>query len=207
MTLVAPRSIIAEDLDRIVADMPDPARNFAGTTVLVTGAAGFLCSYLVESIAALNASGLAPTLSRDRRRQSAHRRVAATRASRGAAGRPFSPGRCHPSAADRRARRLDHSRRERRVADVLSQTPVRDDRRQRWRNSPDAGAGPRARCARRPLPQQQRDLRRSDRPMRFRHPRRTLATSRAPARAPATTNRSACRRPCARPTLGFTTRR
>lgn len=58
MTLVAGRSVIAEDVERILADLPDPERHFAGATVVVTGAAGFLCSYLVETVAALNAAGL-----------------------------------------------------------------------------------------------------------------------------------------------------
>lgn len=60
MSSIAGRSVIAEDLDRILADLPDPARHFAGSTLVVTGAAGFLCSYLVESIAALNERGLNP---------------------------------------------------------------------------------------------------------------------------------------------------
>jgi UDP-glucuronate decarboxylase len=60
MTSVAGRAVIADDIARIVADLPDPSRFFAGTTIVVTGAAGFLCSYLVETIAALNAAGLNP---------------------------------------------------------------------------------------------------------------------------------------------------
>ncbi|MGH7619076.1 MAG: NAD-dependent epimerase/dehydratase family protein [Gemmatimonadaceae bacterium] len=60
MTLVAGRSVIDEDVERILADLPDPSRNLAGTTVLVTGAAGFLCSYIVETVAAINAAGLNP---------------------------------------------------------------------------------------------------------------------------------------------------
>jgi UDP-glucuronate decarboxylase len=60
MTLVAGRSVIDEDVERILVDLPEPERHFAGATVLVTGAAGFLCSYLVETIAALNAGGLKP---------------------------------------------------------------------------------------------------------------------------------------------------
>ncbi len=53
------RSVIAEDVERILQDLPDPARTLAGTTVLITGGAGFLCSYLVETLAALNDRGSA----------------------------------------------------------------------------------------------------------------------------------------------------
>ncbi len=60
MTSVAGRSVIAEDVERIVADLPDPSQNLAGATVVVTGAAGFLCSYLVETLAAVNDNGLNP---------------------------------------------------------------------------------------------------------------------------------------------------
>jgi dTDP-glucose 4,6-dehydratase/UDP-glucuronate decarboxylase len=60
MSLTAGQSVIAEDIERILGDLPDPARHFAGATVVVTGAAGFLCSYLVDTIATLNERGLNP---------------------------------------------------------------------------------------------------------------------------------------------------
>ncbi len=60
MIPLAGRSVIAEDVDRILVDLSDPPTLLAGATVIVTGAAGFLCSYLVETVAALNDAGLAP---------------------------------------------------------------------------------------------------------------------------------------------------
>jgi dTDP-glucose 4,6-dehydratase/UDP-glucuronate decarboxylase len=50
-------SIIREDTDQVVSEMHEALRPLAGTTFLVTGAAGFLCSYFLDVIAALNRKG------------------------------------------------------------------------------------------------------------------------------------------------------
>ena len=51
MSRVTP--VIQEDARRVVEQMPD-LRRLAGSTVLITGAAGFLCSHLLDTFAALN---------------------------------------------------------------------------------------------------------------------------------------------------------
>ncbi len=53
-------SIVAEDAEAVVDDVEACLRALAGSTLLVTGARGFLCSYFVETIAALNDRGLDP---------------------------------------------------------------------------------------------------------------------------------------------------
>ena len=60
MTATTNRTIIAEDIEFILQDLGGPLSQFSGSTILITGAAGFLCSYFVETLAALNDSGLNP---------------------------------------------------------------------------------------------------------------------------------------------------
>jgi len=60
MDTAAGQDVIQEDLDRILAAAL-PWERFAGKTVLVAGAAGFLAAYLVETLLRFNrTSGLAP---------------------------------------------------------------------------------------------------------------------------------------------------
>jgi dTDP-glucose 4,6-dehydratase/UDP-glucuronate decarboxylase len=49
--------IIAEDIELILQELEGALGQLGGSTVLITGAAGFLCSYFVETLAALNDSG------------------------------------------------------------------------------------------------------------------------------------------------------
>ena len=49
-------SIIREDAEQIVDDLSGPMTALKGTTLLVTGASGFLCSHFLETIAAFNES-------------------------------------------------------------------------------------------------------------------------------------------------------
>ncbi len=51
---------ITEDAEAIVRDLGDTLRALRGSTLLVTGASGFLCSYLAETVAALNGGGPGP---------------------------------------------------------------------------------------------------------------------------------------------------
>jgi UDP-glucuronate decarboxylase len=53
-------SIIAEDVQGILQDLGDRLEALRGATLLVTGASGFLCSYFVDTVAALNDAGLHP---------------------------------------------------------------------------------------------------------------------------------------------------
>jgi UDP-glucuronate decarboxylase len=46
--------VVEEDLDRIVADASTALRELAGRTILVTGAAGFLLSFVVDALARAN---------------------------------------------------------------------------------------------------------------------------------------------------------
>src|SRR5687768_18426024 len=48
--------VIEEDVERIGNEMASSLERMAGATVLVTGAAGFLCSYLVDLMAYANRS-------------------------------------------------------------------------------------------------------------------------------------------------------
>jgi hypothetical protein len=50
--------IISEDIERIVAGVGDSAKKLAGKTVLITGGAGFIGSYIVATIVRLNAGVL-----------------------------------------------------------------------------------------------------------------------------------------------------
>lgn len=52
--------IISEDVDSIVHALGSRLPRLAGSTLLVTGASGFLCSYFVDTVAALNERGLDP---------------------------------------------------------------------------------------------------------------------------------------------------
>lgn len=47
-------SVIQEDVDIILAGMGETLEALAGTTLLVTGGGGFLCSYFLDTVAALN---------------------------------------------------------------------------------------------------------------------------------------------------------
>lgn len=49
--------MIEEDADAIVDDLGQVLEALRGSTLLVTGASGFLCSWLVETVAALNGRG------------------------------------------------------------------------------------------------------------------------------------------------------
>ncbi len=51
---------IGADVDEIIRRLGGRLEKLSGTTLLVTGASGFLCSYFVETIAGLNESGLRP---------------------------------------------------------------------------------------------------------------------------------------------------
>lgn len=53
-------SIIREDAEQIVARVGEPLQSLAGTTIIITGAGGFLCSYLLDAIAAFNARAARP---------------------------------------------------------------------------------------------------------------------------------------------------
>jgi len=46
--------VITEDIQVILADLDPLARELRGSTLLITGGSGFLCSYFVETVAALN---------------------------------------------------------------------------------------------------------------------------------------------------------
>jgi dTDP-glucose 4,6-dehydratase len=48
------KSIISQDVQRILEDLGERLNVLSGTTFLITGAGGFLCSYFVDTIAALN---------------------------------------------------------------------------------------------------------------------------------------------------------
>lgn len=52
--------VIQEDVLAIIRDLREKWQSLAGTTLLVTGASGFLCSYFLEVAAALNEQGLTP---------------------------------------------------------------------------------------------------------------------------------------------------
>jgi UDP-glucuronate decarboxylase len=55
---VAKNAIIAEDIERILAH-PIPWTKLHGTTVVISGASGFLPAYMVETMGALNTNGAA----------------------------------------------------------------------------------------------------------------------------------------------------
>ena len=46
--------IVAEDIDRIVEGISNQAQKLTGKTLLITGGAGFIGSYIVATIAALS---------------------------------------------------------------------------------------------------------------------------------------------------------
>lgn len=58
--MTATASAFAPDVDAIIRGMPDRLNALRGSTLLVTGASGFLCSYFVETVAVLNDSFLTP---------------------------------------------------------------------------------------------------------------------------------------------------
>src|ERR1700674_2218214 len=60
MKAITHRTVIAEDIEFILRELGGPLSQLSGSTILITGAAGFLGSYLVETLAALNDSGLNP---------------------------------------------------------------------------------------------------------------------------------------------------
>src|SRR5262245_37032779 len=51
--------IIREDAQRVVSGLAEVLQGLSGTTVLITGVGGFLCSYLLDVLAAFNLSGRA----------------------------------------------------------------------------------------------------------------------------------------------------
>ena len=54
MTMAETGYIVAEDVSRVLDELQDRLRPLFGTTLLITGASGFLCSYFVEIVATLN---------------------------------------------------------------------------------------------------------------------------------------------------------
>lgn len=52
--------VISEDIESILHALGDRLHRLRGSTLLVTGASGFLCSYFVDTIATLNEMGLDP---------------------------------------------------------------------------------------------------------------------------------------------------
>jgi UDP-glucuronate decarboxylase len=52
--------LISEDIGLILQDLGDRVQVLRGSTLLITGASGFLCSYFVDTVAALNEMGLDP---------------------------------------------------------------------------------------------------------------------------------------------------
>src|SRR5713101_2832205 len=60
MTGACHTSVVAQDTEGVLDDLEASLKILAGSTLLVTGARGFLCSYFVETVAALNDRGLDP---------------------------------------------------------------------------------------------------------------------------------------------------
>lgn len=54
---ISPNPIVAADVATIVADLGVRLQSLSGSTLLITGANGFLCSYIVDVIAAFNDLG------------------------------------------------------------------------------------------------------------------------------------------------------
>lgn len=55
---IAANQVIREDVEAIAAELADVLAPLSGTTLLVTGGSGFLCSYLLDTVAWLNDSVL-----------------------------------------------------------------------------------------------------------------------------------------------------
>lgn len=55
-----PNPVIHADVKQVIDGLGAQLQKLSGTTLLVTGASGFLCSYFVDTIAALNDEGLQP---------------------------------------------------------------------------------------------------------------------------------------------------
>lgn len=53
-TLIAPNSVIQDDVRSIAEELADRLAPLSGSAILVTGGSGFLCSYFLETIAWLN---------------------------------------------------------------------------------------------------------------------------------------------------------
>src|SRR5438034_8329081 len=53
-TIAAPNAVIQEDVRGMAEQMARTVAGLEGTTLLVTGGSGFLCSYLLDSVAWLN---------------------------------------------------------------------------------------------------------------------------------------------------------
>src|SRR5258708_15218918 len=51
-------SLISEDIEGILRELGERMEALCGSTLLVTGASGFLCSYFVDTVAALNEMGM-----------------------------------------------------------------------------------------------------------------------------------------------------
>jgi UDP-glucuronate decarboxylase len=54
MRVGSPNPIIEADVEAIGRELVDTVRSLSGTTLLVTGGSGFLCSYLLDTVAYLN---------------------------------------------------------------------------------------------------------------------------------------------------------
>ncbi len=59
MTQESFSTIVAEDVGRLTRDLRGVLPRFDGTTVLITGASGFLMSYIVETLLGWNRAGAA----------------------------------------------------------------------------------------------------------------------------------------------------
>lgn len=57
MTAAGATAVVEEDARAILTDLGEVLDRLRGSTLLVTGASGFLCSWFVETVAALNARG------------------------------------------------------------------------------------------------------------------------------------------------------
>ena len=51
---------VGEDAQIITAEMGETLQRLSGSTLLVTGAAGFLCSYFLDVVATMNETGSGP---------------------------------------------------------------------------------------------------------------------------------------------------
>ncbi len=54
MPIPNPNEVIESDVASICAELASTLQPLAGTTLLITGGSGFLCSYLLDTVAHLN---------------------------------------------------------------------------------------------------------------------------------------------------------
>ncbi len=153
--------IVEAGVQRIVERAGAAISDLSGRTVVVTGAAGFLPSYFVDALARANAHALDEPCSIvcvDNMIDGPPERLAHLE---GRDDVRFVRADVSEDARDRR--RVDYvaPRRQHRLADLVPALSARDDRRQRHRHAEPASSsrGETRRTA--PLPQLERDLRRS----------------------------------------------